>query len=904
MPKKYKLKKYWRYWGKASPGQDALNCYHLLVYHSLDVAAVGWALLDENNSLCQSLALQLEVDSPWLKQWFTFCLALHDLGKFFRSFQNLCPNLSENLVPYTGGHVYSVRHDTLGFALWRNLLSHRLTDVIPLEHHRIITQWLEIVCGHHGQPPDNLASIRSYLTSDDEDAAEEYIRDVIDQWTPDLKILATIDKGALKRASWQLAGVAVLADWLGSNQEIFTYHNELDTLRNLSEYWRDVALPQAQKALEIANINRSRVNPFNTIKQQFPFVDDATPLQRFAERSTLGSSQQLYILEDVTGAGKTEAAMVLVHRLMTAGLATGVYVGLPTMATANSMYRRMSSSYRQLFTPSSLPSLVLAHGARNQSKEFQESVILSEQLFDKNYSEGEPTASALCNYWLADNRKKALLAEIGVGTIDQALLGVLPARHQSLRMLGLSTKVLVVDEVHAFDPYMIKLLTTLLTAHAAQGGSAILLSATLPRTMREQFVSAFNVGAGFPFQALEKIDYPLVTHSSGNGLVETALPTRESVKRRVSVVRMESQKEPLSLIRNTVKEGACLCWIRNTVKDAQDSYHMLLENDWVDKERITLFHSRFAMVDRQRIEEDVVRRFGKRSGAAERSGRILISTQVVEQSLDLDFDVMITDLAPIDLIIQRAGRLQRHLRKRNGDLLVSPESADQRPPPVLYVLAQNPEDVQDKGWLRALLPGTQAVYPNVGQLWLTIHTLFRKNGFSMPEDARELIEGVYSSEAQQNIPELLLDASLDAEAGQKAKSSMGEFNSLKMEKGYTRSSAGLNGGWDDDTHIPTRLSSDSVTVVLVKPTGDGKLIPYADAQQHVWALSQLSLPTHQWNAAERLIPTHMTRNLEELTEANKHLKFLKILPIAPEYSYIYSSTTGWIGAGNSMQEKK
>src|SRR5690606_25025277 len=183
-----------------------------------------------------------------------------------------------------------------------------------------------------------------------------------------------------------------------------------------------------------------------------------TPLQAYAQTVELGKVPQLFILEDVTGAGKTEAAMVLVHRLMASGLASGLYVGLPTMATANAMYKRMSESYRRLYAEQELPSLVLAHGASKLSKAFSDSVALSTQTDDKNYENNELSASAYCNQWLADSRKKALLADVGVGTIDQALLGVLPARHQSLRLFGLTNKVLLVDEVHAFDPYMRSLL--------------------------------------------------------------------------------------------------------------------------------------------------------------------------------------------------------------------------------------------------------------------------------------------------------------------------------------------------------------------------------------------------------------------------------------------------------------
>jgi len=881
---------YYRYWGKASR-ED--NSYHLLPYHSLDVAAVGWMLLDPENPLCQSLAKQLGVDPQWLQDWFTFCLILHDIGKFFRAFQNLAPNLSDSLVVYVGQCVYGKRHDTLGFSLWRNKLAKDLADVFPSEYLRPMEAWLEITCGHHGQPPEKLRECRSFLLAEDEQATEAFIRDVITLWPIDPIPLNTIDRHNLRRTSWQLAGVAVLADWMGSNQSIFQYQSHEMAL---DAYWQKYALTGAEKAVQAAHLGQRHITPFTSINQQFNFITEstATPLQQYAQSTQLGNGPQLFILEDVTGAGKTEAAMVLAHRLMTAGLANGVYVGLPTMATANAMYERMARSYRRLYAASERPSLVLAHGARELSKAFTDSVVFTEQNPDSNYGKGELSASAYCNQWLADNRKKALLADVGVGTIDQALLGVLPARHQSLRLLGLTGKVLLIDEVHAFDPYMRQLLATLLRAHAEQGGSAILLSATLPYQFRTALAGAFAQGAHLSTEPPQnRNDYPLATHLSGSGLKETAIATRDSVKRHVSVKRLQDETDALVIIERAVTKGQCICWIRNTVKDASATYQLLAEQPWIDSSRLTLFHSRYAMIDRQHIEQDVLARFGKTSSHHQRKGQALVATQVVEQSLDLDFDIMISDLAPMDLLIQRAGRLQRHLRNIDGDILASGEQ-DQRSPPCLYVLAPNPEQVNDKNWLREWLPGTQAVYPHVGQLWLTLQALLKNQGFSMPEDARALIEAVYSENAQQNIPIELEQASAEALAEQHAMRSMGEFNCLKLEKGYTRSSAGHNSGWSEEVHIPTRLGSDTITVALAQVHGD-ELIPYARHKnpKHAWALSQISLPIVEWSKVDQLIPDNLKQLTAVMREKTPAIRWIEILPLTEQTQSLYSAQGGW-----------
>ena len=878
---------YFRYWGKAKPdGGDGAQ-YHLLPYHCLDVAAVGSTLLDPSKPLCQRLAKQLGVAPLWLQQFFSFCLMLHDIGKFSRAFQNLVPSLSPELVPYTGQCVYSERHDTLGFLLWKKQLAKKLSTLIPVNVK--FDPWLEVVCGHHGQPPKrSLTGLQSYFMLEDEQAAQIFVREVAHQWLPDLTPLHDISKPAFRSVSWQLAGTAVLADWLGSDQSYFPYSNKLHTLE---EYWNKCAMPKAVQILEQAWLSAQPVREYTDIQQQFPFIKQATPLQTFAAEVPLGEGPQLFILEDVTGAGKTEAAMVLCQRMMLQGLVKGLYVALPTMATANGMYERLAKSYRRLFASHAQPSLVLAHGARELSDGFVASVALSPHFADNSYDKTEASASAYCNAWLADSRKKALLADVGVGTIDQALLSVLPARHQSLRLLGLSDKVLLVDEVHAYDPYMRRLLTALLEAHARQGGSAILLSATLPKNMRKSLVAGFAAGLSVESPILRENGYPLVTQCREEGINEAVVTTRESVRRYVSVQRLDDETQVLEKIQLAVEAGRCICWIRNTVKDARSVFSMLQEQGWLPEDNLTLFHSRFAMVDRQAIEQDVLARFGKESANAQRSGQVLIATQVVEQSLDLDFDEMISDLAPVDLLIQRAGRLQRHNRNQQGEL--DEQAVDIRAQAKLYLLAPDPGQVIDSDWLKAKLPGTQAVYPNVGQLWLTLGVLLEQQGFSMPDNARYLIESVYSEEAQQQVPEPLRQASSQAVGTQKSERSMAELNRLRLEKGYTIGSADASGGWAEEVRIPTRLSAESVSVALVRAV-NGELMPYADNEKHAWALSQLSLPEYEWQQVSRHIPQTWQSVIELMKEKQPVLRWLEVLPLVEELAECYSATGGWV----------
>jgi len=886
---------YYKYWGKARrDNEDGAAC-HLLPYHCLDVAAVGFYLLTPESERCKQLAQQLKVDPQWLRDFFVFCLCLHDVGKFSRAFQGLQKDLSKDLVKPNLRMIYNKRHDTLGFWLWVKKLTKKLPDDFPEPCIKPMEPWLEIVTGHHGQPPlKTIGHLADYFMSEYSDAAWQFVQSAMGLLLNDFDFQPLQDKALkkrLKRVSWQLAGIAVLADWLGSNLDYFTYHNQAISLR---EYWLQKALPSAQKAIH--NLPESpKIQAFSGIQNLFDFIKQPTPLQQYATEIKLSPLPQLFVLEDVTGAGKTEAALVLAQRLMAQGLAKGLYIALPTMATANAMYRRLARVYRKFYQPETWPSLILAHGARDLSESFRQSTLLPDQsLPDTDYlnrkgeEQQELSATAYCNAWLADSRKKALLADVGVGTLDQALLAVLPARHQSLRLLGLNGKILLVDEVHAYDSYMQKLLDALLEAHAGQGGCAILLSATLPWKMRSELVIAFHRGLDSEAPELNCKEYPLVTQSPAPNSTEKSLDTREQVKRTVQVESLASEAAVLEKIQQSIQSGQSVCWIRNTVNAARKSYQDCLDYG-MDANRTNLFHSRFAMIDRQHIEDRILNWFGKDSTEHDRKGRVLIATQVVEQSLDLDFDVLITDLAPIDLVIQRAGRLRRHVRDEMGNRIQHKNVIDQRGPAVLYLYTPEPKEDVAADWLQIDHAGTQAIYPHVGQLWLTARKLLENSAFSMPEDARELIEFVYSGE--QDYPEVLEEASWNAEGEQASKKSLADMNALKLDKGYTYAS----GDWDEETRISTRLSEQETVPVALLVKANGKLLPYAGQSDYTWALSTVKIPESEWKKARQIIPDELKEEIEMLKTEHKALRWLEVFPLIEKTTHFYNVCLGFVG---------
>jgi len=543
-------------------------------------------------------------------------------------------------------------------------------------------------------------------------------------------------------------------------------------------------------------------------------------------------------LEEVTGSGKTEAALFLARRLMANRLGDGVFVALPTMATSNAMYERMAEMYSRLFAGGSRPSLVLAHGNRHLLAAFAKSIAdLSEAA--QHYDSGDDTASSQCASWLADNRKKSLLADVGVGTLDQVLLSILPSRFQSLRLFGLARHILIVDEVHGYDPYMNELLQTLLSFHAALGGSAILLSATLPLHVRQKLLNSFSRGRGVEeLPQVRSSEYPLATHySTASGIAETPI-TAPSFRRSSVTIRPFCEPEDVErMVVEASEHGKCVCWIRNTVHDASSEYENLRSR--IEPGKLMLSHSRFAMGDRLEIESAVCTAFGKVSGKAERCGKVLIATQVVEQSLDLDFDYMISDLAPMDLLIQRAGRLHRHLRDKEGSPLPWGERSDQRDDPHFVIYGPVPEDGAGADWYKAMFPKAAFVYPSHGLLWLTARILRERESLRMPDDARVLIEAAFSEEAMDLIPAALCQRDLEAEAQRQADRSLAHINMLKLEEGYRATP----NQWLEDMRTPTRIGDMESTVRLAKWDGE-QLTPWYECGDFPWDMSQVNVRSH------------------------------------------------------------
>jgi CRISPR-associated endonuclease/helicase Cas3 len=831
------------FWGKAGANNQAGPSAHSIVYHSLDVAAVGAELIARDQDILRRIATVTGIDVGQLTSVLPFLLSLHDIGKYARVFQAKSPDHwpATALGPYRE-IAPGNSHVVTGFQM---LVAFSDAGPVLEIFNAVLPEWsaserkilFRTLAGHHGRPPAE--GERSSLGQHDVcaacvAAAKVHIQAMFALTRP--AALPRRSKRELTILGVGLAGLFVLADWIGSAEIWFPYANPITGDQTFEAYWR-LSREAAKRAVEEAAVSPATTRPFAGMSQLFPGIKALSPVQAFAETAQLPPGPSFIIVEDVTGSGKTEAALTLAHRLMASGNANGLYVALPTEATANAMYARLGETFRRLFTMEANPSLVLAHGRRALHQGFRDSVVnRAARAEARNRAHGsdgdERSSSAECADWIADDRRKAFLADVGAGTIDQALLAVLPVKHQSLRLWGLADRVLIVDEAHAYDAYMKRELEALVEFHAALGGSTIILSATLPISTRRRLAAAYRKGVaagdvtGIDLQAS---DYPLVTIMGSEGAIEMPLPIREGLARFITATRVDDVDTALARVVTAAKAGACVAFVRNSVDGAIETWSKLQAMGFDP----LLFHARFAMVDRQRIEAEVMRRFGRERNSAA-NGSVLIATQVIEQSLDLDFDLMVTDLAPIDLMIQRAGRLWRH--PRGSRCIFGPE---------LVVLSGQPVDTPDKYWATRVLGRGARVYSDHALLWRSARALFDAGGIKTPERVRALVEGAYDETTRKAAPPALLSSELRAMGESSAASSIAQTNVLLLQPLGGRPHVGYSadaGSWDSDVRTPTRLADDSMRVRLGRLVG-GAVLPWAksDAPWREWALSEVPI---------------------------------------------------------------
>lgn len=870
----------YQYWGKTR--KDGEPNYHLLVYHSLDVAAVGNRFLYHHPILVSRISSALNIEQDQVIPFISFLLAIHDLGKFSESFQGMVRDLFLQIHGREPGLCNQLHHSNLGVKIFENIiersdldLTDRLCEGDLYEFYFGYNFCLNASLGHHGMPPDmgkiNYTPLHLVCTDDDISAASEFLQKSASLFLSDLNSSIPIqnDESVSAYISWLIAGLVIISDWIGSSG-FFPFHNEMIPL---DVYWKKT-VDIAECALPVCGLSDYLVSPLTGIRSLFPgfFAGERvpSPLQEEVSILGLGTGPHLFIIEESTGGGKTEAAVTLAHRLMADGHGEGIFIGLPTMATANAMYERMKDCYQHLYCQGgNRPSLILAHGSRHLSDSFLQTIGPPDTLLTGvDYLQGEESGEAVCAKWLADHKKLSLLASIGVGTIDQGLIGVLPVKHQSLRLFGIARNVLIVDEVHAYDRFMNRLLRSLLTFHAALGGSAILLSATLPKSQKEEYISGFTTGAGYACTFEFISEYPLITHIHPGEPEQIPVLCRPGTERDIEVTFFHSTEAVAGYLERELKTGKCACWIRNTVSDAVSAFQMMEERKAASK--ILLFHARFAMGDRLEREREVLVQFGTKSSDEERRGVLLIATQVVEQSLDIDFDVMVTDLAPIDLVIQRAGRLHRHSRGL-------------RKKPVLGIYSPSFEDKPGDSWYSELFPGGAYVYQYHGLLWKTAELLRSEGSIRTPERSRFLIESVYDSQLPPYVPPALIKRDKKTENEDRKAEGLAGNRALQVSSGYNLGS----GLWGEDDVDSTRLADPTIQVLLCRWDPDKKRLSlWREMDRYSIDMSRVTVSQQMFDIKAKvspLIESEMECFCSVLPGGGKKERIIPLIPINDYY---------------------
>ncbi|ACJ00701.1 CRISPR-associated helicase Cas3, putative [Rhodospirillum centenum SW] len=819
-------------WGKARSG------LHLLVFHLLDVAAVLDAGFERRPALLARLADGLGLDRDAARAMLLTVLALHDIGKVATGFQASDREAAGALgLALAGQERMREHHSAVGQALLLRLLTrHRAGSGLPdggAAALPVMEALFALSTGHHGRPVLGLPKVSllmetGALTDDDMDIAATLVRAVagLFGWRQGIP-----DREGLTRLSPLLNGLFTLCDWLGSSDH-FACRNQPQELR---AYYEGTALPTARRMLDTI-----RPTPFGRLTPRppagfaalFPRLgrDGApavpTPLQALADRlftaDALPDGPLLTIIEDLPGAGKTEAGDLITHRLIALDRADGAYVGLPTMATADAAFARRFDRDggldfgAALFTE--VPQVVLAHSRRHRTPGYAVTPTRA------GLEEGEGYALD----WFNRSSRRALLTDLGVGTVDQALAGALRARYATVRLAGLWRKVLLVDEVHAYDSYMQTLLHALLRWQGRMGDPVVLMSATLPARLRQDLIRAYAEGAGWADVAAmaERTRpgaYPLLTLVSGQGIAQHPLaPVPGPGTRPVRFEAAHDLDTVEDRLRGWLAQGRCVLWFRNTVGDAVAAWERLCDLDPL------LYHARFLPADRSRIEAALLDAVGKDSCPAARRGRLVIATQAAEQSLDLDADEMVIDLAPADAVVQRLGRRRRHARMPDG--APAPDGVERRPDGPVLLLTPRP-DRPGPAWYRSLFGGAAQIYADDARLWLTARCLLdpgaipgRRPGLPpdaliLADDLRPLIEAVYAAEPA-GVPDALAARHLAAEGADISRKQRGRVARLSFRQGLCEEWAQSGEQAEPTEDDPRTRLIDSHTVLLAT-YGDG-----------------------------------------------------------------------------------
>jgi len=811
-------------WGKSRNLPRDLSLRHYpLICHLVDVAAVALALWElvltsgQRRRITRGLGL---TDEDLAGRLIALWAALHDIGKATPSFQALDSALFTALV--TGGRypagepIDRLSHDrathlVLGLLLHER--GYRLDEAswVDSPAHRIA----QLLGGHHGRFHEPLSpQFRKFGLAmapelgdgpwhEQRMAMFELLHHLLGCPTPPPQI--DVEAAVL------ITGVTVVADWLASQESFLALRmakltlpddGHLDAQTVASHFFRSRELaPELVRSAGLARV-AMRQGTF-----QETFDCSPRPLQASIEEvlPRLVRGPGVLLVTAPTGEGKTEAALFAARLLGDAAGTPGLFVALPTMATADQMHRRVAAYASKCLTESA--PLTLLHSTAwlsdTTADTSQEGRIVSEDESRGDNSKTTPTQ------WLR-GRRRGVLAPLAVGTIDQVLTSVLRSRHNALRMLGLAGKVLIVDEAHAYDAYMQALLRRTLTWLGSMGVPAVLLSATLPARVGKGLIRAYLEGAA-PNRSVQLGDltYPGWMYADATTGEVTGQQVRTTQVRDLAVeIHAYQPGDRIQLMERMltplVEEGGSALVVCNTVADAQETYTVLCRRLADKPVTMLLLHARLPQWDRAERIAQVERWFGKSTAERPRA-TILVATQVVEQSLDLDFDFLVSDLAPLALLLQRAGRCHRHPNRIRPAWAATPRLAVLTPVDQAGVLAvpRSWGNVYDT----SLLERTNRLLSSRADTSIRV-----------PDDVQGLVDQVYGDFTVAD--EWLSDLDTARLADELAQEQLAQF--VAIPRPYDVGDLHeLSYGDIDDRLIATRLGADSLRILPLFVNEDG-----------------------------------------------------------------------------------
>lgn len=648
-----------------------------LVCHLGDSAEVGRRLWEE--WLAPGIAEDLDRRLNLCGEGSTFLAWLagvHDLGK-------ASPGFAAQLMPRPGMERFADRIVDAGLPLRGPLSSQDwyphstaselfiqrwLAGAFPVRERGAPGHLAAIAGAHHGLPSSG-HSMRSSRAGNPETGPWAKVQaELLDGMADRLGVRPVLERvlqTKIRRTHQMiLTGLVIMADWIASNQDLFP-------LNPGDGYDAVERAEQALNALQLTGGFGGSLLPAEpavAYRQRFSWPEGREP--RPVQVATLEMARHargpaLLCIEAPMGVGKTEAALMAAEVLAVQTGRSGVMVATPTMATSNALFTRTRDWLRNVTEAGAPVSLFLAHSKASLYEEATRLRRIVPGL--RSIGEDEPASQdeVVAHQWLA-GRKKGILSSVAVGTVDQVLFMALQAKHSMLRHLGLASKVVVIDEAHAYDAYMSTYLARALEWLGAYGVPVVLLSATLPHDIKAKLVAAYAKGLRVQDVDPDSIAptgqaYPVITLAGESDIV-TCMPEEPSAQQTVRVDTVEDHQDHLTDILQTVRdEGGCLLILCNTVARAQEAFRhaQLIVGD-----AARLLHARFTSDDRVEREQELIHELGPSSSrdSGRPHCRVVVATQVVEQSLDLDFDAMVTDIAPMDLLLQRCGRVHRHMR--------------------------------------------------------------------------------------------------------------------------------------------------------------------------------------------------------------------------------------------------